>query len=251
MPEADHLHSLEESPRDWARRRAYADWLEERADPRAELLRLEAALRDDPLGSLQRRSHARSWRKLRATLDPEWLARVRSDAVIPPWFPAGDGPLSRRGVLEFYEWMTRSHWEWVIVTVAAPLELVTPALIESRCVSSPQRFLREGRWLPNLPVLPPQEFEPVSAFVPLVQMRGQPWTVAIYDSFHFNLPGYYSAQEDACELSRHFGTVAVEFSSEDTSSATGYHLFQCGELAESAEWEAGEGRFTSQDRGRR
>jgi uncharacterized protein (TIGR02996 family) len=55
------------SPGDWTVRRVYADWLEERGDPRAEYLRLLCSLAEwgsDPYARL---------RDLYPTIDPEWV----------------------------------------------------------------------------------------------------------------------------------------------------------------------------------
>jgi uncharacterized protein (TIGR02996 family) len=54
------LRAIREDPEDPARRLVYADWLEERGDPRGEYLRL--ACRE---------------RELRARIDPEWLKAVQ------------------------------------------------------------------------------------------------------------------------------------------------------------------------------
>ncbi len=74
-PEAGFLAALEETPDDGVTRLAYADWLEERGDARAELLRLEEAQRvGDP-------TTARHW-SLQATLDPAWVVRVSRSAPL-------------------------------------------------------------------------------------------------------------------------------------------------------------------------
>jgi uncharacterized protein (TIGR02996 family) len=65
------LRALIASPDDGALRAVYADWLEERGDPRAEFLRLETALLDSPpdVGPQRR------WEELRAAY-PGWFALV-------------------------------------------------------------------------------------------------------------------------------------------------------------------------------
>jgi uncharacterized protein (TIGR02996 family) len=50
----------------------YADWLDERADPRAEFLRLSVERRQLPADALAERLEARL-AVLRATLDPNWM----------------------------------------------------------------------------------------------------------------------------------------------------------------------------------
>src|SRR5262245_25234308 len=85
------LDQLAAKPGDDVTRLVYADWLEERGDPRADYLRLEIELagveeyeeRHDPL---EQRA-----RELRAGLDPAWVERAgkRFDVVLfghEPWF---------------------------------------------------------------------------------------------------------------------------------------------------------------------
>jgi hypothetical protein len=70
----------------------------------------------------------------------------------------------------------------------------------------------------------------------------------MYDTFNLFMPNYNAALADARELSYRFGTLAVQYSAEDTSSATGYSLFECGELIEYAENACGDGTFASKRR---
>jgi uncharacterized protein (TIGR02996 family) len=67
------IRAILDYPEDFTSWLAYADWLEERADPRAEFLRLMVDRRelkpDDPLASgVEERLNV-----LRATLDPAWM----------------------------------------------------------------------------------------------------------------------------------------------------------------------------------
>ncbi len=75
--EVEFLQAVRTSPRDEALRLVYADWLEERGDPRAEFLRLDLQLarRRRGKGPAYERRLSR-WHELRATLDPIWVARV-------------------------------------------------------------------------------------------------------------------------------------------------------------------------------
>ncbi len=75
MNEAAFLDALAADPLDGVTRRVYADWLEERGDPRAEYLRREIELADIPID------------------DPRWPAlacwvRERVDAHDPAWVAA-------------------------------------------------------------------------------------------------------------------------------------------------------------------
>jgi uncharacterized protein (TIGR02996 family) len=84
--EAAFLQAIFANPEDEAARLIYADWLEERGDPRAEFLRLESMLagvsRDDPrLHEAETRLQA-----LRSGIDGDWLARVdRTDRYTMLW----------------------------------------------------------------------------------------------------------------------------------------------------------------------
>jgi uncharacterized protein (TIGR02996 family) len=250
MDETDFLQALEKDPADWERRRVYADWLEQRGDSRAALLRAEEGLRTAPLGSPERQEHGRRWRDLLTSLGRGWLARIHSDAVVPLWLPAPATEPARLGVAEFYDWMQRSHREWGIVAARAPLEMVARLLIEWRCRARPEDFLKDRLWQQNVTVRAGQIGEGVSSLVPLVQMRGHAWTVAVYDIFHLSMFSYNAIQEDARQLSQTLGTVALDFCSEDVSAHTGYHLFACGALLESAQWFGIDGQLTSQEQGR-
>lgn len=74
--DAAFIRAIREQPDDETARLVYADWLDERSDPRAEYLRAEAtwvALRpsDEQYRTLYRRAS-----RLAAPLDPEWFAAV-------------------------------------------------------------------------------------------------------------------------------------------------------------------------------
>lgn len=73
------LESIRANPRDDTTRLVYADWLEERGDPRAAYLRVLCewlARQTDGDQQLMERE-----RELRASADRRWLARVRGMAV--------------------------------------------------------------------------------------------------------------------------------------------------------------------------
>jgi uncharacterized protein (TIGR02996 family) len=79
--ESAFLRAIAEDPNDEGTRLVFADWLEERGDPRAEVLRLDCAIRrmtgrEDDYDGVQAR-----WWALRADLDPTWLA-VLGQSVI-------------------------------------------------------------------------------------------------------------------------------------------------------------------------
>ena len=75
--EAAFLEAIHQSPKDETLRLVYADWLEERGDPRAAYLRIETELCQTWTYANQRRDLATEMWKLRPTLDIQWLAQVR------------------------------------------------------------------------------------------------------------------------------------------------------------------------------
>ena len=68
------LQAIREAPEDDTPRLVYADWLEERADPRAEYLRLEARAREVLPGRADLPGLRRRVRELGAQLPPWWVA---------------------------------------------------------------------------------------------------------------------------------------------------------------------------------
>jgi uncharacterized protein (TIGR02996 family) len=76
MHDDSFLRELLANPEDRQSRQVYADWLEERGDPRGEFLRVEDALaalpkKDQACKKLQTRLQ-----ELRAVISPEWLAQL-------------------------------------------------------------------------------------------------------------------------------------------------------------------------------
>jgi uncharacterized protein (TIGR02996 family) len=235
---------------DESARLVYADWLEERGDPRAEYLRAGEMLRAIPLGDPRRCRPGQRWSELRNSLDREWIARMESRSPAPWWLPSEARHPARVGVRDFYRWMSRNHFEFVILAALAPIEAVARTLIECRARQEPDYFLSKNRWRRGVAVEPGRVGDPVSPLTPLVQLKGHAWTVAMYETFNLSLPVWQSAQADASELSYRLGTLAVEFSAEDTSSAEGYHLYECGEFLEFSEWTGPDGSFASKRRRR-
>jgi uncharacterized protein (TIGR02996 family) len=77
--EAAFLRAIAEAPEDDAPRLVYADWLDERNDPRAEYLRVEHRGRADPDAERDRLA------ALSARLDPVWLQAVHHGHLWPDW----------------------------------------------------------------------------------------------------------------------------------------------------------------------
>jgi uncharacterized protein (TIGR02996 family) len=89
VEEADFLREIQTNPRDRSTRLVFADWLEERADPRHELIRVEEEM--DRLPAFADRFWELKPRrnKLRASADPEWLAALGYGTVCRPLFGHG------------------------------------------------------------------------------------------------------------------------------------------------------------------
>jgi uncharacterized protein (TIGR02996 family) len=84
------LEAVLAQPDDDAVRLVYADWLEERGDPRSDYLRLELELVREPSGAEAPGLRVRL-QELRPRLDPLWLAHLDQPAVMranPTPFPA-------------------------------------------------------------------------------------------------------------------------------------------------------------------
>jgi uncharacterized protein (TIGR02996 family) len=74
--ETPFIEAILANPEDEAPRLIYADWLEERGDPRGEFLRLENALANLPRGDARRPSLRARLQEVRQGLGVEWLAQV-------------------------------------------------------------------------------------------------------------------------------------------------------------------------------
>src|SRR5262245_12456619 len=71
------LRAIFHQPNDDAQRLIYADWLEERGDPRAEFLRLEVELQRLAKDEYKRKGTLeKQIRTLRPKLDASWVARM-------------------------------------------------------------------------------------------------------------------------------------------------------------------------------
>jgi uncharacterized protein (TIGR02996 family) len=75
------IQAILADPDDTTIRLVYADWLEERGDPRGELLRLEAALMGLPGEAERWEGMAARIRELRATIDRDWLTALGRSPV--------------------------------------------------------------------------------------------------------------------------------------------------------------------------
>jgi uncharacterized protein (TIGR02996 family) len=72
------LWAIVANPEDRTTRLVYADWLEERGDPRGEFLRLEAALASMPIDDEKAAAGRQHLLELRERISPSWLAQIWS-----------------------------------------------------------------------------------------------------------------------------------------------------------------------------
>jgi uncharacterized protein (TIGR02996 family) len=75
-PEPAFVHAIQSQPENETARLVYADWLEERGDPRAEFLRLDLAIASAKTDNAERRTQRTRLHQMRAGIDPRWLAQV-------------------------------------------------------------------------------------------------------------------------------------------------------------------------------
>jgi uncharacterized protein (TIGR02996 family) len=75
------IDAIAEDPDDDTARLVYADWLDERGDPRAEYLRLEVELATSISGDRRKQAIGRM-RQLRRRLDAHWLKRMSYDIIL-------------------------------------------------------------------------------------------------------------------------------------------------------------------------
>src|SRR5688572_11349835 len=87
--EAAFLAAIRDAPADLAVRLVYADWLDDRGDPRGELIRIEEEMRTLPAFADRFWELKARRNELRAQADTEWLAACGYGTVWRPVF--GDG----------------------------------------------------------------------------------------------------------------------------------------------------------------
>jgi uncharacterized protein (TIGR02996 family) len=93
MPDEDgFLTAIRANPDDKTARLVYADWLDDRADPRGDFIRLHLALRAAAPDHPERVAAEHELSALRVNCDPGWLA-----AVEPKRIPRTDDPTAGRG----------------------------------------------------------------------------------------------------------------------------------------------------------
>jgi uncharacterized protein (TIGR02996 family) len=106
--DAAFIAAIRAAPGDDAARLVYADWLEERGDPRAAYLRAEVALATSEWTDPRRGELLMSLIAIARQLAPEWLAAV-SRTPVEDGEPDGKGPLVP-GIPD--EDVLRMHWNY-------------------------------------------------------------------------------------------------------------------------------------------
>jgi uncharacterized protein (TIGR02996 family) len=86
VDEQSFLAEIEAHPEDRAVRLVYADWLEERGDPRGELIRIEEEMRQAPVHEDHYWNLKRRRNELRPRGDRSWLQRLRYGTDYEPVF---------------------------------------------------------------------------------------------------------------------------------------------------------------------
>lgn len=82
MDDEVFVAAIEAAPDDPALKAVYADWLEQRGDPRAELLRLDGELWRTPIDRMRVRTIERRRLALRCACDPRWIMRVSRPSFV-------------------------------------------------------------------------------------------------------------------------------------------------------------------------
>lgn len=90
--EAGLLNAIRANPEDDTSRLVYADWLDDREDPRGHFVRLHLALRAASPDHVDRVAAEHELSEFRAACRPDWLAVVESERPQP-----GSDPAERRG----------------------------------------------------------------------------------------------------------------------------------------------------------
>lgn len=121
MREAELIAAIEVDPDDPAPRIVYADWLEQRGDPRAELVQLDERMWQTPIDPMRVRSLTRRQWALVRGCEPGWHARIRR--------PSFAEVRRRVGVLAMLDPRRPEHDD---VTLAPPLPVATLEAIEAR-----------------------------------------------------------------------------------------------------------------------
>jgi uncharacterized protein (TIGR02996 family) len=138
MSETALLQALAEDPHDDLARSVYADWLEERGDPRAEFLRLQIALKSLPLGSPGNQPAQDRLRDLRRGCPDEWLRVVEPLALLGELSPRARNILNgvkvpTLGELHCYTWFellgSRSFGETFVKELGGKLAALGLSLI--------------------------------------------------------------------------------------------------------------------------
>ncbi len=181
--------------------------------------------------------------------DPAWLARVEVAPPAPGWLPVEVRRPPENGLDDWREWAARSHYEWVLLAVLAPIEDVARTVVELGMGMTPEGAVAARRWLRGVAVGSDSTTgSRVGRIIPFLQLTGHAWTIAMYCTFNCTISAMNAAEAHALALSDRLGTLVATYAAEDTSSAVGYVLFECGEEIETFDEEPGEITFGSKRR---
>lgn len=248
MQDEAFLRAIRASPQDESSRMTYANWLKEHGDARYQYFEAEQSLRQTPPGNPHRQQLGATWRQTRAQMNPRWLAQVEPNSPVPAWIATADLNPDVSGIRDWIKWAQQSHFEWVLLAALAPLESVARTMISLRTGDDADKALANGIWQQNIPVQRGKSGDAVGRGIPLVQLQGHAWTIAMYATFSYSIASSQAAECDARAISDRLGTLALVYAAEDTSGAEGCHLFECGELIEYGEDAPGDRRFASKRR---
>lgn len=134
---------------------------------------------------------------------------------------------AKGGSEDFRKWMFEGHAEWSLWAVEAPLDKVVKAFA----------LLRKGEtWAEDVVANPPKRKGlHMANMVPVVRIKGSSWVVGFRTVSYLDGKHISAVQEEAKWLSQKLKARALSFMHEDTSSCTGYDLFENGEFVEGME----------------
>jgi hypothetical protein len=158
------------------------------------------------------------------------------------------------GIVDFVKMIHDGHPEYSLLAVKAPIDDVVQALINLReGLTKRDRHdwrtmkykeyriqSRQMGWEKNIVLKPGRTDEEednaggetIAPGIPVLQVHGTEWTVVIRSLSWLTMDEIEDVPNEAKALSAKFQTKAITLMEEDTSGATGYDLFENGELLE-------------------
>lgn len=127
-----------------------------------------------------------------------------------------------RGVQDFMDFFGQP--EWAVAAVRAPAEAVAKEY--AAIVKSP-------RWEPNVAR---KRVDTAKRFAYVLQLKGSSWSLVLRSLGWVEMEDLVGMPREAQELSARLKTRVYSYLAEDTSSASGYEMFENGQSLEKAEW---------------